>query len=182
MKSIGIHRPSIPRRLFSELSRLESWGAAVYFAHPYRSGERGQNERHNGLFRRFLPKGTALDPYTAEALFWIADEINRLPRRILDYRTPDELFESELDNVYKIQHANSRLPTVQCALAIEGHAIIQLPECYSEALLFYRRRNMLYGTAVRPPRLHPFSSRRRRFSSRRPSSRSQASRSTRREM
>ena len=68
---------------FSELSRLESWGAAVYFAHPYRSGERGQNERHNGLLRRFLPKGTALDPYTADALFWIADEINRLPRRQL---------------------------------------------------------------------------------------------------
>ena len=98
---------------FSELSRLESWGAAVYFAHPYRSGERGQNERHNGLFRRFLPKGTALDPYTAEALFWIADEINRLPRRILDYRTPDELFENELDNIYQIQH--DCLPATNCS-------------------------------------------------------------------
>ena len=46
---------------FSELSRLEAWGTAVYFAHPYRSGERGQNERNNGLFRRFIPKGTALE-------------------------------------------------------------------------------------------------------------------------
>ena len=98
---------------FSELSRLESWGAAVYFAHPYRSGERGQNERHNGLLRRFLPKGTALDPYTADALFWIADEINRLPRRILDYRTPDELFENELDNIYQIQH--DLLPATNCS-------------------------------------------------------------------
>lgn len=98
---------------FSELSRLESWGAAVYFAHPYRSGERGQNERHNGLLRRFLPKGTALDPYTADALFWIADEINRLPRRQLDYRTPDELFENELDNIYQIQH--NLLPATNCS-------------------------------------------------------------------
>ena len=30
---------------FSELSRLEAWGAAVYFAHPYQSCERGRNER-----------------------------------------------------------------------------------------------------------------------------------------
>ena len=98
---------------FSELSRLEAWGTAVYFAHPSRSGERGQNERHNGLLRRFLPKGTALAPYTADALFWIADEINRLPRRILDYRTPDELFENELDKIYKIQH--DLLPATNCS-------------------------------------------------------------------
>ena len=62
-----------------------------------------QNERHNGLLRRFLPKGTALEPHTADDLFLIADEINRLPRRRLDYRTPDELFENELDNIYNIQ-------------------------------------------------------------------------------
>ena len=85
---------------FGALSDLEAWGTRVYFAHPYSSCERGQNERHNGLLRRFLPKGTALGPYTADDLFLIADEINRLPRRRLDYRTPDELFENELDNIY----------------------------------------------------------------------------------
>ena len=75
---------------FGEASDLEAWGTRVYFAHP--------NERHNALLRRFLPKGTALDPYTTDDLFLIADEINRLPRRQLDYRTPDELFENEMDN------------------------------------------------------------------------------------
>ena len=98
---------------FSELSRLEAWGASVYFAHPYSSCERGQNERHNGLLRRFIPKGTALEPYTADDLFWIADEINRLPRRCLDYRTPDELFEEQLDKVYTIQ--NDKHSTTNCS-------------------------------------------------------------------
>ena len=88
---------------FGALSDLESWGTRVYYAHPYNSSERGQNERQNGLLRRFLPKGTALEPYTADDLFLIADGINRLPRPRLNYRTPDEFFESELDNIYNIQ-------------------------------------------------------------------------------
>ena len=86
----------------------------MYFAHPYSSSERGQNERHNGLLRRFLPKGTALESYTSDELFLIADESNRLPRRQLAYRTPDELFENELDNIYAIQHA--KLTPTDCSI------------------------------------------------------------------
>ena len=79
--------------------------------------ERGQNERHNGLLGRFIPTGSALEPYTANDLFLVADEINRLPRRWLDYRTPDELFEDELDNLYQIQCAN-RSPAADCSFCI----------------------------------------------------------------
>ena len=32
---------------FSRLSELEEYGVSVYFAHPYSSWERPQNERHN---------------------------------------------------------------------------------------------------------------------------------------
>ena len=95
---------------FGALSDLEQWGTRVCFAPPYSSGERGQNERHNGLFRRFLLKVTALESYTVDELFLIADELNHLPRRRLAYRTLDEFFETELDNIYQIQHGK-RLPT-----------------------------------------------------------------------
>ena len=51
---------------FSELSNLEKYGVLVYFAHPYSSWERPQNERHNRIFRRFVPKGISIDRYSAK--------------------------------------------------------------------------------------------------------------------
>ena len=35
---------------FADFAQVETWGSQVYFAHPYTSWERPQNERHNGLF------------------------------------------------------------------------------------------------------------------------------------
>ncbi len=44
---------------FSLLSNLEELsGTLVYFAHPYTSCEKGTVERHNGLIRRFIRRGT----------------------------------------------------------------------------------------------------------------------------
>ena len=76
----------------SELSNLEKYGVLVYFAHPYSSWERPQNERHNRIFRRFVPKGISIDRYTAEQILEYADSMNPLPRKILGYMTPEELF------------------------------------------------------------------------------------------
>ena len=40
--------------------------------------------------------------YAAEDIAYMADWANTLPRRILGYRTPDELFEAELDRIYAL--------------------------------------------------------------------------------
>lgn len=85
---------------FADLSKLEQWGTMVYFAHPYTSWERPQNERHNGLFRLYVPKGVSMKKYTAEYILSSADELNGRPRRKLGYRTPEELFDAFLDRVY----------------------------------------------------------------------------------
>ena len=86
---------------FAELAKLENnTTTKVYFAHPYSSWERGSNERHNGLLRRFVTKGKRVDKYTSEDILFIADWCNSLPRRILGYKTPEELFENELDKIY----------------------------------------------------------------------------------
>ena len=51
---------------FSTFSLVENWGSAVYFAHPYTSWERPQNERHNGLSRAFVPKGASIESFSPE--------------------------------------------------------------------------------------------------------------------
>lgn len=86
---------------FSQLSTLEELaGTLVYFAHPYTSCEKGSVERHNGLIRRFIPKGRRIDDYSPEQISQIELWCNGLPRKILGYRTPEEAFDEELDRIY----------------------------------------------------------------------------------
>ena len=87
---------------FERLSELEAYGIGVFFAHPYSSWERPQNERHNRLFRRYVPKGQSIDNYSAQQIISFADEMNALPRRVLNYSTPEELFDAFLDRVYSV--------------------------------------------------------------------------------
>ena len=86
---------------FAELADLENnTTAKVYFAHSYSSWERTSNERHNDLLRRFIPKCKRIGKYTSDDILFTADWYNLLPRRILEYKTPDDLFENELDKIY----------------------------------------------------------------------------------
>lgn len=89
---------------FSRLSELEAYGVSIYFAHPYSSWERAQNECHNRILRRYIPKGVSIDLYSAEQILHFADEMNALPRKQLGYRTPEELFEKFLDKVYSLKN------------------------------------------------------------------------------
>ena len=85
---------------FADFAQVETWGSQVYFAHPYTSWERPQNERHNGLFRAFVPKGVSIEQYSDEDILTAADELNGRPRRKLGYRTPEEHIEAFLDSVF----------------------------------------------------------------------------------
>ena len=62
----------------------------IYYAHPYSSYERGSNENHNRLIRRFLPKGTKST--TKERVAFIEDWINNYPKKLFNYKTPFEVF------------------------------------------------------------------------------------------
>jgi IS30 family transposase len=64
-----------------------------YFAHPYSSWERGLNENHNGLIRQYLPKGQPLDKVTKQQVVKIQARLNQRPRKLLDYKTPEEVYE-----------------------------------------------------------------------------------------
>ena len=86
---------------FAKLSSLENnTNTKVYFAHPYSSYERGTNERHNGLIRKFIPKGAPIANFNIDDIAAIEDWCNTLPRKILGYNSPEELFDNELDIIY----------------------------------------------------------------------------------
>ena len=75
---------------FSSLSEALQGISSIYFAHPYASWERGTNEKHNGILRRFIPKGKSMKDYTAVQIKQIMDWMNHLPRKILKYQTATE--------------------------------------------------------------------------------------------
>lgn len=70
----------------------------TYFAHSYSSWERGTNENHNRMIRRFVPKGTNISLFDQEGINKIQDWMNNYPRKILGYRTPKQVADENLKN------------------------------------------------------------------------------------
>ena len=70
----------------------EELEAAIYFAHPYSSWERGLNENTNGLIRQYFTKGSSFENISDEAVEMVMDRLNHRPRKTLDYVTPHAVF------------------------------------------------------------------------------------------
>jgi len=65
--------------------------ALVYFAHPYSAWERGANEDQNKMIRRSIPKGTDISKLSDRDIEIIQNWMNNYPRKILGYKTANEL-------------------------------------------------------------------------------------------
>ena len=68
-------------------------GCDTYFAKPYHSWERGQNENANGLLRQYFPKTQELIGITVKQVVEAIDKLNSRPRKCLNFKTPYEVFE-----------------------------------------------------------------------------------------
>lgn len=75
--------------------RMET-GVKVYFCEPQSPWQRGTNENTNGLLRQYFPKGTDLSLHGADDLAAVAATLNARPRKVLGWRTPNEVFEQAL--------------------------------------------------------------------------------------
>jgi transposase, IS30 family len=73
----------------------EMTGMIFYFAHPYSSWERGTNENTNGLIRRNFPKGTNFNDITEAQLKTVQEKLNNRPRKVLKFKTPNEVMALE---------------------------------------------------------------------------------------
>lgn len=63
-----------------------------YRCHPYSSWEKWTNERTNGMIRWYIVKWENIWRYTESYIERVAEKINNLPRKILWYKTPEEVF------------------------------------------------------------------------------------------
>jgi len=74
-------------KLFTKNTKVK-----VYFTHPYSPWERPTNENTNGLLRDYFPKGTDLSVHSKTYLKKVQRELNERPRKVLDVRSPSEVF------------------------------------------------------------------------------------------
>jgi IS30 family transposase len=76
-------------------------GMKFYFAKTYSSWQRGANENRNGLVRFYLPHNTDLDKISYGQIKRVENLINNRPMKCLNYQTPNEAFEIEINKLYK---------------------------------------------------------------------------------
>ena len=70
----------------------KSLACDTYFATPYHSWERGQNENANGLLRQYFPKSMELVDIAKNEVYIAVHKLNSRPRKCLNYQTPYEAF------------------------------------------------------------------------------------------
>jgi IS30 family transposase len=76
----------------------------TYFADPYSSWQRGTNEYTNGLLRRYYPKRTDFRNLPQKELNDVVHQINNIPRKVLHYKTPREVFNEHLFKLLQIAY------------------------------------------------------------------------------
>ncbi|MCX5774131.1 MAG: IS30 family transposase, partial [Fusobacteria bacterium] len=67
--------------------------------HPW---ERGTNENTNGLLRQYFPKGTDFNTISDKEIRDVATQLNNRPRKILNYKTPQEIFWADFNCQIKL--------------------------------------------------------------------------------
>lgn len=78
-------------------------GMKFYFAKTYSSWQRGTNENRNGLVRFYLPRHTDLEKVTYSQIRRVENLINNRPMKCLNYQTPNEAFNAEMNKLLKDQ-------------------------------------------------------------------------------
>ncbi|MCF7887363.1 MAG: IS30 family transposase, partial [Candidatus Omnitrophica bacterium] len=76
----------------------------VYFAHPYSAWERGTNENQNKMIRRFIPKGTDIAKVSTKEIKETEKWMNNYPRKVLGYRSANELVLEATDNRQRVSN------------------------------------------------------------------------------
>lgn len=85
----------------SEHTNHKEFGLQAYFADPYASWQRGGNENANLWIRYYFPKGTDFSTISDEELKDVEWELNNRPRKRLNFKTPQEVFDFHINKSSK---------------------------------------------------------------------------------
>ena len=68
----------------------------AWLSTAYRARQKALVEKMNSMIHRIIPKNIDINTITQEALDDVADILNNLPRKILGYKTPNEVWDENL--------------------------------------------------------------------------------------
>jgi IS30 family transposase len=94
IKKQGVKFKSITTDNGSEFLQYEELQAVancpIYYCHSYAAWEKGTNENHNRMIRRWFPKGTDFNKVSKTDIAACQEWMNNYPRKSLDWLTPNE--------------------------------------------------------------------------------------------
>lgn len=80
------------REMADHETLAQKTGIKIFFAHKSSPWERGTNENTNGLIRQFFPKGTDFSKISRKEIKRVQKLLNGRPRKVLNWQTPNEVF------------------------------------------------------------------------------------------
>lgn len=98
-----------------ELSELVD--AIIFFCHPYQSSEKGTVENRNRAIRRYVPKRTDLSTIAIERFKEIESILRNKFMKVLNFRTPQEVWDCELAMVAATIAASKNAPSKSVVLS-----------------------------------------------------------------
>jgi IS30 family transposase len=78
-----------------ENPRYGELNVPTYFCHPYSSWEKGGIENDFQRLRRWISKKSSLTDYTDEEISVIMEKMNNTPRKCLNWKTPNEVWNEQ---------------------------------------------------------------------------------------
>jgi IS30 family transposase len=81
---------------FFQHHQLHPLGVKTFFCDPHSPWQKGGVENMNGRIRRYIPLGTEPDSFSHDDLQTLAARINATPRKCLGFKTPAEVFSTQL--------------------------------------------------------------------------------------
>ena len=81
---------------FARHYQLHSLGFETFFCDTRSPWQKGGVENANGRLRRYLPRKTDLAAVSDQELIYLNQVCNNTPRKCLGYRTPAEIFDSQV--------------------------------------------------------------------------------------